>query len=59
MLRELSRQGQIFFVHNRVRDIYEIADQLRLIVPEARIAVAHAQMPDEQLECVMLDFSPA
>jgi transcription-repair coupling factor (superfamily II helicase) len=56
VLRELSRQGQIFFVHNRVRDIYEIADQLRLIVPEARIAVAHAQMPDEQLECVMLDF---
>ncbi len=56
VLRELSRQGQIFFVHNRVRDIYEVAEQLRRIVPEARLEVAHAQMPDEKLEKVMLDF---
>jgi len=56
VLRELSRQGQIFFVHNRVRDIYVLAEQLRQLVPEARLEVAHAQMPEEKLEKVMLDF---
>ena len=56
VLRELNRNGQIFFVHNRVCDIDPLAVRLRQIVPEARIAVAHAQMPDEQLEQVMLDF---
>lgn len=56
VLRELSRQGQIFFIHNRVRDIYPMAARLKSIVPEARIAVAHAQMPDHELEEIMLDF---
>ncbi|MCS7239185.1 MAG: transcription-repair coupling factor [Thermoguttaceae bacterium] len=56
VLRELSRQGQVFFIHNRVFDIYEMAAQLQVIVPEARIAVAHAKMPDDELEEVMLDF---
>jgi len=56
VLRELNRDGQVFFVHNRVADIEALATRLRQIVPEARLAVAHAQMPDEQLERVMLDF---
>lgn len=56
VLRELSRQGQIFFVHNRIRDIYQVAEQLRKLVPEARLAVAHARMPEDELERVMLDF---
>jgi transcription-repair coupling factor (superfamily II helicase) len=56
VLRELNRDGQVFFVHNRVADIEALATRLRQIVPEARLAVGHAQMPDEQLERVMLDF---
>ncbi len=56
VLLELSRQGQVFFVHNRIRDIYQIAEQLRALVPEARLAVAHARMPEDELERVMLDF---
>ncbi len=56
VLRELHRGGQIYFVHNRVNDIEQVATALRRIVPEARICVGHAQMPDEQLERVMLDF---
>lgn len=56
VLRELHRGGQIYFVHNRVNDIQRVAETLQWIVPEARICVGHAQMPDEQLEQVMLDF---
>ncbi len=56
VLRELNRDGQVFFVHNRVCDIEALATRLRQIVPEARLAVGHAQMPDEQLERVMVDF---
>ena len=55
-MRELNRNGQIFFVHNRVHDIQRIAWQLQQIVPEARIAIGHGQMPEGQLERVMLDF---
>ena len=56
VLRELNRNGQIFFVHNRVSDIEILANRLRQIVPEASIRIGHAQMPEHQLEQVMLDF---
>ena len=55
-LRELKRGGQIFFLHNRVKDIARVADELREIVPEARLAIAHGQMAERELEQVMLDF---
>jgi transcription-repair coupling factor (superfamily II helicase) len=54
--RELLREGQVFFVHNRVQDIDHVAAQLRELVPEARIAVAHGQMDEGTLERVVLDF---
>lgn len=54
--RELLREGQMFFVHNRVRDIEHVAEQLRGLVPEARIAVAHGQMDEGTLERVVVDF---
>ncbi len=56
VLRELNRQGQIYFVHNRVQDIQALAKRLGQIVPEARIGVAHGQMAEHELERVMLDF---
>jgi transcription-repair coupling factor (superfamily II helicase) len=54
--RELLREGQVFYVHNRVQDIEHVAAQLQTIVPEARIAVAHGQMDEGQLERIVLDF---
>ena len=54
--RELLREGQIFYVHNRVQDIERIADELRLLVPDARVAVAHGQMDEGSLEQVVIDF---
>ncbi|MBW8481597.1 transcription-repair coupling factor [Actinomadura parmotrematis] len=54
--RELLREGQVFFVHNRVRSIDRVAANLGRLVPEARIAVAHGQMNEQQLEKVMVDF---
>jgi transcription-repair coupling factor (superfamily II helicase) len=54
--RELLREGQVFFVHNRVADIDQVAADLRELVPEARIAVAHGQMDEGSLEKVVLDF---
>jgi transcription-repair coupling factor (superfamily II helicase) len=54
--RELLREGQVFFVHNRVRDIGLVATRLHELVPEARIAVAHGQMDEGSLEQVVLDF---
>ena len=56
VLRELERNGQVFFVHNRVQSIALAASKLQGLVPEARIAIAHGQMPEEQLERVMTDF---
>ncbi len=56
VIRELNRDGQIFFVHNRVADIEGVARRLRQIVPEASIRIGHAQMPEHELERVMLDF---
>ncbi len=57
IVRELERNGQVFFVHNRVQSIAYIADKLRSVVPEARIAIAHGQMPEAELEAVMADFT--
>jgi transcription-repair coupling factor (superfamily II helicase) len=54
--RELLREGQVFFVHNRVQDIDHIAARVRDLVPEARVAVAHGQMDEGSLEKVVLDF---
>jgi transcription-repair coupling factor (superfamily II helicase) len=54
--RELNRDGQVYFVHNRVYDIKTIADRIQAIVPEAKIAIAHGQMPGEALEKTMLGF---
>jgi transcription-repair coupling factor (superfamily II helicase) len=54
--RELLREGQVFFVHNRVQDIDFVSEQLRELVPEARIGVAHGQMDEGRLERVVLDF---
>ena len=54
--REIGRGGQVFFVHNRVFNIYEVADELRRLLPEARILVGHGQMKERELEQVMLDF---
>jgi transcription-repair coupling factor (superfamily II helicase) len=56
VMRELSRGGQIFFVHNRVNDIELLAQRLRYIVPEARLQIGHGQMPETELERVMVDF---
>ena len=56
ILREMSRDGQIYFVHNFVRDIHTIANRIRTIVPEARVVVGHGQMKGPELEDVMLKF---
>ncbi len=53
---ELNRSGQVFFVHNRISDIFRIADHLGQLVPDARIGVAHGQMPERELETVMHRF---
>ncbi len=55
-LREIHRGGQIYFVHNRVEDIERIAKQLTELVPEASLRIGHGQMPEKELESVMLDF---
>jgi transcription-repair coupling factor (superfamily II helicase) len=54
--RELLREGQVFFIHNRVQSIDKAAARLRELVPEARVGVAHGQMGEHRLEQVMLDF---
>ncbi|MDF5754796.1 transcription-repair coupling factor [Spongiactinospora sp. TRM90649] len=54
--RELMRDGQVFFVHNRVASINKTAARLHELVPEAKIAVAHGQMNEQQLEKIMVDF---
>lgn len=56
MLREIKRGGQVYFLHNKVEDIDRIARELEALMPEARIAVAHGQMRERELEQVMLDF---
>ncbi len=54
--RELLRDGQVFYIHNRVNSIEKAAAKLRELVPDARVAVAHGQMGEHLLEQVMLDF---
>jgi transcription-repair coupling factor (superfamily II helicase) len=54
--RELAREGQIFFVHNRVHDIESFADEVQKLAPDARVIVGHGQMSDGDLERVMLTF---
>jgi len=54
--RELSRKGQVFYVANRVHSIAQTAQKVQQLVPEARLGIAHGQMPVSQLEKVMLDF---
>ncbi|WP_129842203.1 transcription-repair coupling factor [Streptomyces sp. RFCAC02] len=54
--RELLREGQVFYIHNRVESIDRVAARLRQIVPEARIATAHGQMSESALERVVVDF---
>jgi transcription-repair coupling factor (superfamily II helicase) len=55
-LREIKRGGQVYFIHNRVEDIARIEEHLRKLVPEANIRIGHGQMPERELEQVMLDF---
>jgi transcription-repair coupling factor (superfamily II helicase) len=57
VLRELERNGQVFFVHNRVQSMNIAATKLQSLVPEARIAIAHGQMHEAELERVMADFA--
>lgn len=57
ILRELERGGQVFFVHNRVQSIAQVAGQLKLMIPEARIIVGHGQMEEGELEKVMSAFT--
>ncbi|MBM9538382.1 transcription-repair coupling factor [Desulfobulbus alkaliphilus] len=56
VLREMERKGQLFFVHNRVKSIHRIADTVAALIPQARIGVAHGQMPGPQLEDIMVRF---
>jgi transcription-repair coupling factor (superfamily II helicase) len=55
-LRELNREGQVYFVHNRVQDIHLVCHQLQQLVPEARIEHAHGQMSERELEDIMMRF---
>ncbi|NOZ06104.1 MAG: transcription-repair coupling factor [Chloroflexi bacterium] len=55
--KEMARGGQTFFVHNRVMSIEAMANNLRELVPEAQMAIAHGQMPEAKLEKVMLEFA--
>jgi len=56
VVRELQRGGQVFLVHNRVHSIHEMAGKIQTLVPEARLAVAHGQMPGKALEEIMVKF---
>ncbi len=55
--REIDRQGQVFFVHNRVYNIDYMAGYVRMLAPEANVGVAHGQMPERQLEHAMMEFA--
>ncbi len=56
ILKELERNGQVYFVHNRVKSIQKQAEKLQSLVPEARIAISHGQMDERRLEKIILDF---
>ena len=55
-LREIKRGGQVFFLHNEVKSMDKMARELAALIPEARIEIAHGQMPERELERIMLDF---
>ncbi|MBM3947410.1 MAG: DEAD/DEAH box helicase, partial [SAR202 cluster bacterium] len=57
ILRELDRGGQVFFVHNRIKDIYEWAQRIQALVPSARVVVGHGQMTEEELSAAMEAFT--
>ena len=57
ILREIDRKGQVFFVHNRVQSIDQIAHDIKHIVPECSVTVAHGQMAPNELEKAMLKFA--
>jgi transcription-repair coupling factor (superfamily II helicase) len=59
IIRELQRGGQVYFVHNRVRTIQKAADRILELVPEARVAIGHGQMGEDDLAHVMVDFESA
>ena len=54
--RELARDGQVYYLFNRVQGIYQMAEQISALVPDARVAVAHGQMSEQELERTILDF---
>ncbi|MBB6733376.1 transcription-repair coupling factor [Cohnella zeiphila] len=54
--RELARDGQVYFLFNRVQGIYQMAEQINALVPDAKVAVAHGQMSEQELERTILDF---
>src|SRR5207302_6478626 len=54
--RELGRRGQVFYLHNRVRTIQKAAERVRRLVPNARVAIGHGQMAEDELAHVMVDF---
>ncbi len=56
ILRELAREGQIFFVHNRISDLDSVADDIRALAPDARIVIGHGQMAPKELEDAMFRF---
>jgi len=56
VIQELSRGGQVFFIHNRVRNIEEVANMIRQLVPDVRVRFAHGQMPGSKLEKIIQDF---
>ncbi len=56
ILREVDREGQVFFLHNRVQSIFTVKEMLERLVPGVRFAVGHGQMPERQLEKVMFEF---
>jgi transcription-repair coupling factor (superfamily II helicase) len=56
LLREIKRGGQVYFLHNQIDTIEKMAKEIETIIPEARVNIAHGQMPEKQLEQVMLDF---
>ena len=56
IMREIRRDGQVFFLHNRVQDIEKVVAQIEALVPEARVAYIHGQMTEKQLEDILFDF---
>ncbi|MDB5296877.1 MAG: mfd [Phycisphaerales bacterium] len=56
ILRELQREGQVYFVHNKVHDIVEFADDIQQMVPDARIVIGHGQMGEGEMEAAMMKF---